>query len=100
MHTSYPGCVADAPKFEFSPILPLGVDDTPYRRLTADYVATVDTPLGQMLQVDPAALTLITQEAMRDIAALSARAHTCSSCATSSTTRKRATTIASSPSTC
>jgi fumarate hydratase, class I len=56
------------PEFEFTELLPLGPDDTPYRLLTTDHVATVDTPVGRMLRVDPAALTLITQEAMRDIA--------------------------------
>ena len=53
--------------FEFSPILPLEADETTYRRISTDFVRTVDTPLGTMLQVDPAALTLLTQEAMRDI---------------------------------
>ncbi len=62
--------MADAPVFEFTPILPLGDDDTPYRLLTKEYVSTMQTPLGPMLQVDPAALTLITQEAMREISHL------------------------------
>ena len=53
--------------FEFTPILPLGPDDTSYRLISTDFVRKVDTPLGAMLQVDPAALTLITQEAMREI---------------------------------
>ncbi len=59
--------MADTPKFEFTPILPLGADETPYRLISTDFVRTIDTPLGPMLQVDPAALTLITQEAMREI---------------------------------
>ena len=48
-------------------MLPLEEDDTLYRLVSKDFVHKVDTPLGTMLQVDPAALTLITQEAMRDI---------------------------------
>jgi fumarate hydratase class I len=60
--------MAATPEFEFSELLPLGPDETPYRRLTTDHVSTVDTPLGRMLRVEPEALTLITQEAMRDIA--------------------------------
>ncbi|MEY4607524.1 MAG: hypothetical protein RLY45_2284, partial [Actinomycetota bacterium] len=60
--------MATTPEFEFTELLPLGPDDTPYRLVTADHVATIDTPVGRMLRVDPAALTLITQEAMRDIA--------------------------------
>jgi len=60
--------VADAPEFAFTEILPLQPDRTTYRLISTDYVRSVETPLGTMLQVDPAALTLITQEAMRDIA--------------------------------
>jgi fumarate hydratase, class I len=56
------------PEFEFVEMLPLDGDDTPYRLVTSDHVRTVDTPVGAVLQVDPEALTLITQEAMRDIA--------------------------------
>ena len=62
--------MADAPEFEFTEILPLGADETPYRRISTDFVRTIDTPLGAMLQVEPAALTLITQEAMRETAHL------------------------------
>ncbi len=61
--------------FEFTSILPLGADDTPYRLVSTDFVRTVDTPLGSMLQVDPAALTLITQEAMREISHFLRPAH-------------------------
>ena len=38
--------MADAPVFEFTSILPLGADDTPYRLVSTDFVRTVDTPLG------------------------------------------------------
>ena len=57
-----------APEFEFTELFPLGHDDTPYRLVSTDHVRTVDTPLGTYLQVDLEAITLITQEAMRDIA--------------------------------
>jgi fumarate hydratase class I len=60
--------MASTPEFEFTEILPLAPDDTPYRLVTTDHVSTVDTPLGRFLRVEPEALTLITQEAMRDIA--------------------------------
>ena len=60
--------MAASPEFEFTEIFPLGHDDTPYRLISTDHVRTVDTPLGTYLQVDPEALTLITQEAMREIA--------------------------------
>ncbi len=56
------------PEFEFTELLPIGHDDTPYRLLTADGVGTVETPLGRFVRVSPEALTLLTQEAMHDIA--------------------------------
>jgi len=52
----------------FTEILPLGHDDTPYRLVSTDGVSVVDTPLGPFLEVTPEAITLLTQEAMRDIA--------------------------------
>ncbi len=60
--------MADALQFEFSEMFPTGKDDTPYRLISTDHVRTVETPLGTYLQVEPEALTLITQEAMREIA--------------------------------
>ena len=51
-------------------------------------MSTIDTPAGTFLQVEPEALTLLTAEAMHDIAHF-LRPATCSSCATSSTTPRR-----------
>ncbi|MFZ4812265.1 MAG: fumarate hydratase, partial [Ilumatobacteraceae bacterium] len=56
------------PEFAFTELLPLGHDDTPYRLVSTEGVSTIDTPMGQFLHVEPEALTLITREAMRDIA--------------------------------
>jgi len=56
------------PEFAFTELLPLGPDTTPYRLVTTEGVSTVDTALGSFVRVDPAALTLLTREAMRDIA--------------------------------
>src|SRR6478735_3913860 len=56
------------PEFEFTELLPLGPDTTPYRQLTTDFVSTFETPAGTFLKVEPEALTLITSQAMRDIA--------------------------------
>jgi fumarate hydratase class I len=56
------------PEFAFTELLPLGPDTTPYRLVSTEGVSTVETPLGTFLQVDPAAITRITREAMRDIA--------------------------------
>ncbi len=57
--------------FAFTEILPLAHDDTtPYRLLTKDGVSTFDANGKTFLQVAPEALTLLTREAMRDIAHL------------------------------
>ena len=58
------------PDFEFTELLPLGHDDTPYRLLTTEGVSTFATPHGEFVAVELEALTLITREAMRDIAHL------------------------------
>jgi fumarate hydratase class I len=54
--------------FEFTEILPLGPDDTPYRKISDDGISTFDTPNGRFLHVSLDALTTITREAMREIA--------------------------------
>jgi fumarate hydratase, class I len=56
--------------FAFTEILPLGPDTTPYRLVTTDGVSTIDTSAGRFLRVEPEALTLLTETAMRDIAHL------------------------------
>ena len=56
--------------FVHTDILPLGADEAPYRLLTADGVSTFDAGGQRFLKVDPAALTLLTGQAMRDIAHL------------------------------
>jgi fumarate hydratase class I len=56
--------------FSFSEILPLGKDETPYRKLTADHVQSVSAAGRTFLSVESEALTLLTREAMRDIAHL------------------------------
>ncbi len=47
-------------------MFPLGEDVTPYRKLTGDHVAAVGINGHEILQVDPAALTLLADQAMRD----------------------------------
>ncbi|MEM9610402.1 MAG: fumarate hydratase, partial [Actinomycetota bacterium] len=54
--------------FAYAPILPLGEDTTPYRLLTTDGVSTVEAAGRTFLQVEPEVLTMLTAEAMRDIA--------------------------------
>ena len=62
--------VTGVPDYAYQDLLPIGEDDTPYRRLTTDGVSTFDTPEGRFVKVEPEVLTLLTQEAMRDIAHL------------------------------
>lgn len=58
------------PDFAFTEILPLGPDETPYRLVSSEGVSVVETALGRFLKVEPEALTLLTEVAMRDIAHL------------------------------
>jgi fumarate hydratase class I len=55
------------PDFEYSDLLPLGPDETPYRLLTTEGVSTVETAGRTFLQVEPEALRLLTATAIRDI---------------------------------
>jgi fumarate hydratase class I len=63
------------PEFAYSDLLPLGPDDTEYRLLTADGVSTFEAGGRRFLQVEPAALTTLTAEAMHDIAHFLRPAH-------------------------
>ncbi|MEY2404407.1 MAG: fumarate hydratase, class [Acidimicrobiaceae bacterium] len=55
-------------EFQYQDMLPLGPDDTQYRLLTSDGVSTFEADGRRFLRVEPSALTLLTAEAMRDIA--------------------------------
>ena len=48
-------------------MFPLGEDATPYRKLTADHVATARFNGDTVLTVGAPALTLLTQQAFHDI---------------------------------
>ncbi len=56
------------PEFAYQDLLPLGADETPYRRLTTEGVSTVETEVGTFLKVEPEALTVLAREAMFEIA--------------------------------
>ncbi len=56
--------------FTYQDMLPLGEDTTPYRLLTKDHVSTFEAGGKTFLKVEPEALTLLTREAMGDIAHL------------------------------
>lgn len=54
--------------FNFSEILPLGEDTTPYTKLTSDYVSTFEADGRTFIKVEAEGLTLLAKEAMKDIA--------------------------------
>ncbi len=56
--------------FDFTEMLPLGPDTTPYRQLTSDFVSSLSVKDLDFLRIEPEALTLLTREAMHDIAHL------------------------------
>jgi fumarate hydratase class I len=63
------------PEFSYTDMLPLGPDTTEYR-LISDAGVRAHRALGrEFIEVDPAALTLLTSQAMRDIAHLLRPAH-------------------------
>jgi fumarate hydratase class I len=55
---------------DYTEMLPLGADETPYRLLTTDHVSTVELDGRTILKVDPEALKLLAKTAMEDIAHL------------------------------
>ena len=61
--------------FEFSELLPLGADSTQYRFLGNEGVSSFETSEGTFLKVDPSAITMLTEHAMRDIAHLLRSSH-------------------------
>ena len=55
------------PKFSYSDLLPLGKDTTKYRLVSREGVSVVKLGEREFLQVEPAALELLTAEAIHDI---------------------------------
>ena len=56
------------PEFAYTEVLSLGPDTSEYRLLTTDGVSTIDTEAGTFVRIEPEAITLLTETAMRDIA--------------------------------
>ena len=56
--------------FQYQEMLPKGPDAWPYRLLTNSHVSTFEAAGKSFMRVEPEALTLLTREAMRDIAHL------------------------------
>eukprot|EP00055_Hartaetosiga_balthica_P006523 m.20569 g.20569 ORF g.20569 m.20569 type:complete len:574 (+) comp5262_c0_seq2:87-1808(+) len=64
------------PQFYYQPLFENGSkDDTVYRKLSSDFVETIHVKGNKVLQVDPEALTLLSNQAMIDIAHLLRPAH-------------------------
>jgi fumarate hydratase class I len=63
------------PSFSYTDLLPLGPDSTEYRLVTDSGVSASRALGREFLEVDPQALTLLTAEAMHDIAHLLRPAH-------------------------
>src|SRR5919205_1478435 len=68
--------MSGAASFSYAPLLPTGEDLTEYRLVTDEGVDVVNGPGGRrFLTIEPAALTLLTAEAMHDIAHFLRPAH-------------------------
>ncbi len=63
------------PEFDYTPLLPAGPGETPYRRLTADGVSTASALGRDFLQVEPEALRLLARTAVRDVSHLLRPSH-------------------------
>lgn len=53
--------------FTYSPVFPLGEDETPYKKLTPDYVSVTEFQGQEILTVAPEALRLLSEQAFMDI---------------------------------
>ncbi len=56
--------------FQFQEMFELGVDETPYRKLTSEHVSTAEFDGQRILKVEPEALTELAAQAMRDVSHL------------------------------
>ncbi len=63
------------PEFVYQEPLPIEKDTTRYRLLTKDYVSVTNFEGKEILKVDPAALTLLANVAIRDVSFLLRTAH-------------------------
>ena len=58
------------PEFHYQEMFSTGEDNTPYRKLSSEHVSTITVEGQEVLKVEPEALSLLTAEAMRDMAHL------------------------------
>lgn len=54
-------------EFSYQKPFPIGEDTTKYRKLSSDYVSTIEVDGRKILKVDPKGLELLAQEAMADV---------------------------------
>ena len=69
-HISRRSTMRRMPEFRYADLLPLGEDTTEYRQLTVDGIAPRSAFGRDFIEVEPDALALLTETAMRDIAHL------------------------------
>jgi fumarate hydratase, class I len=62
-------------EFVFQTMFPLGKDDTPYRKLTDQYVSTVNFEGQSVLKVAAEGLTLVAEQAFKDVSHLFRSSH-------------------------
>ena len=67
--------MANNPDFKYAPMFQTGKDDTEYYLLTADHVSVGEFEGHPMLKVAPEALTMMANQAFRDVNFLLRRAH-------------------------
>ena len=73
--TGSDGAAATGTAFQHVDVLPLGPDQTEYRLLTTDGLATVEAAGHRFLRVEPRVLTMLASEAIGDISHLLRTSH-------------------------
>ena len=67
--------MATTPEFKYQPPFPLGPDDTEYYLLTKDYVSVGEFEGHPILKIEKEGLTMMAQQAFRDVSFLLRRSH-------------------------
>jgi len=62
-------------EFQFQPLFELGAEEVSYRKLSADYVGSAPLGATQLLTVEPAGLSLLAAQAVRDVSHLFRPSH-------------------------
>ncbi len=62
-------------EFTYQPMFPLGKDDTIYRQLSDQHVSTITLDGEEVLKIDPEGLTLLSEEAFKDVSCLFRKSH-------------------------